>query len=61
MVKALFGSRDQSLFTRAAAAGHMAAAGEREKVEHYYRGLERNHTPDPGGGRAVRQVWEVGR
>ena len=52
MVKALFGSRDQSLFTCAAAAGHMAAAGEREKVVHY-RGLAEPYRSDPGGGRAV--------
>ena len=58
MVKALFGSRDQSLFTRAAAAGHMAAAGEREKVVHSYRGLAAPYTLTPAVSN-LRHVWEV--
>ena len=57
MVKALFGSRDQSLFTRAAAAGHMAAAGEREKVEHY-RGLAEPYTLTPA---VVEQYGRCGK
>ena len=54
MVKALFGSRDQSLFTVAAPAGHMARAGELEKIEHYRknavppnRGLAEPYTLTP--------------
>ena len=57
MVKALFGSRAQSLFTRAAAAGHMAAAGEREKAVHY-RGLAEPYTLTPA---VIEQYGRCGR
>ena len=57
MVKALFGGRDQSLFTCAAAAGHMAAAGEREKAVHY-RGLAEPYTLTPA---VIEQYGRCGR
>ena len=57
MVKALLGGRDQSLFTCAAAAGHMAAAGEREKAVHY-RGLAEPYTLTPA---VIEQYGRCGR